>query len=86
MATTRESAILVCLIIQHPDDMICWLKFANNRLTVNSACTDDHLIKWGEPHRLPKNRGLYRNWGAFFDFGDVIEIPGGIYTESILME
>ena len=66
--------------------MVCWLKFANNRLTVNSACTFDHLVKLGEPHRLPKDRGLYRNWGAFFDFGDVIEIPGGIHVDRILME
>ena len=47
MATTREAAILVTLIIRNPDDMLCWLKFANNRLTVNSACTMDHLVKLG---------------------------------------
>lgn len=58
--------------------MVLWLKFSGDRLTINSACTLNHLVQWGEPHHLPMDRGLYRNWGAFFDFGDVIEIPGGL--------
>ena len=57
--------------------MIVWLKFASPKLNVNSACTDDFLVTWGEPHQMPNGKGLYRNWGGFFDFGDVIEIPGG---------
>ncbi len=33
------------------------------------------LLTWGEPKRLPYERGIYRSWGAFFDFGDVLELP-----------
>lgn len=40
----------------------------------------------GNPHRLPEGRGLYRNWGAYFDFNEVIEIPGGLQTDGIIME
>jgi hypothetical protein len=86
MATTRESAILVWNLINNPDDMLCWLKFGNDRLILNSACADDRYVKYGNPHRLPQNKGLYRDWGAFFDFGDVIEIPGGITAPHILMD
>lgn len=78
IATTREAAALCCQVLQNPEDMILWLKFGSNTLSLNSACTDDFLVVWGEPHRLPSDRGLYRNWGAFFDFGDVIEILGGL--------
>ena len=65
--------------------MTLWLKFDSERLSVNSANTDDYLLQWGDPHKLPAGRGLYRNWGAFFDFGDVIEIPGGLSNETPLM-
>jgi hypothetical protein len=66
--------------------MVLWLKFANDKLGVNSACTDDHIVTWGDPHRLPPQRGLYRNWGAFFDFGDVLEISGGVQTPGVILE
>ena len=66
--------------------MVMWMKFSNNKLTVNSACTNDFLIQWGEPHRLPQGRGLYRNWGAFFDFGDMLEIPSGITVPTVIMK
>ena len=66
--------------------MIIWLKFASPKLNVNSACTDDFLVTWGEPHMMPAGKGLYRNWGGFFDFGDVIEIPGGVQIKGTLMK
>lgn len=78
MSTSREGALLCSKIMQNPDDMVLWLKFANPKLTVNSACSNDFIIQWGDPYRLPEGRGLYRNWGAFFDFGDVLEITSGI--------
>mmetsp|Transcript_29513 Transcript_29513/g.44871 ORF Transcript_29513/g.44871 Transcript_29513/m.44871 type:complete len:142 (+) Transcript_29513:1965-2390(+) len=86
MSTTKEASILCAQILKNPDDMVLWLKFDNPRLTVNSACTDDNLIIWGEPNRLPQGRGLYRNWGAFFDFGDVIEVAGGIQLPTTILE
>lgn len=61
--------------------MILWLKFGNNRVIVNSACTSDFLVQWGEPYRIPEGRGLYRNWGAFFDFGDTIEVVSGLRAD-----
>lgn len=85
-APTREAADLCKNVMQNPEDMILWLKFSNATLTINSACTDDYLVQWGEPHRLPNDRGLYRNWGAFFDFGDVIEVPGGLSQTEGIME
>ena len=65
-------------ILARPDDLVLWLKFASNNLALNSSCTEDFVVQWGEPHRLPDGRGLYRNWGAFFDFNDVLEIPSGV--------
>lgn len=86
MSTTREAAGLALKLLENPDGMILWLKFASNNLTINSANTNDFIIQWGEPHRLPQERGLYRNWGGFFDFGDCMEIPGGLSSTEILMK
>ena len=86
MATSREAALLCLQVIQRPEDMSLWLKFASDRLIINSACTEDFVIQWGQPHRLPEGRGLYRNWGAFFDFNDVLEVAGGLTTQNGLME
>jgi hypothetical protein len=73
------------IILQNPDDMVLWLKFASDNLTINSACTDDHIIQLNDPDRLPDNRGQYRNWGAFFNFNDVLEIQGGIDVKEKYM-
>jgi hypothetical protein len=78
MSTTREATRLLAKIISNPDGMLLWLKFSSKCLTINSACSEDNLVTWGNPYHLPDNRGLYRNWGAFFDYGDVLEIPGGL--------
>jgi len=86
MSTTREATRVLGKLISYPEGMVLWLKFSSPALTINSACTDDVLVQWGGPHRLPDNRGLYRNWGAFFDYGDVIEIPGGLQVNSVIME
>ena len=85
MATSRESALLCLEILKCPEEMVVWLKFASPRLTINSACTEDYFVQWGDPHRLPDGRGLYRNWGAFFDFNDVIEVPGGVQVPGAIM-
>ena len=74
MATTREAAIFFKKLMMYPEGLHLWCKFAGKNLPINSALSDDHLIMWGDPHKLPRHSGLYRNWGAFFDFGDVIEI------------
>jgi hypothetical protein len=47
IATTREAAALCCQVLQNPEDMILWLKFGSNTLSLNSACTDDFLVVWG---------------------------------------
>ena len=86
MSTSREAALLSLEVIKKPDDLCLWLKFASDRLPLNSACTEDLLITIGEPFRLPTGRGLYRDWGAFFDFGDCIEIPGGLSIPGMIME
>ena len=61
-----------------PENMVLWLKFDAYKVGINSADTEKLLIEWGKPKRLPKDRGIFRNWGAFFDIGDVLEIPGGL--------
>lgn len=86
MSSSREAALLGLEIIRRPDDMVLWLKFASDRLSINSACTEDLLVQEGEPFRLPIGRGLYRDWGAFFDFNDVIMIPGGLALPGMIME
>lgn len=58
--------------------MLLWLKFDSFKVGVNSADNDIMLVEHGNPKRLPKDRGIYRNWGAFFDFNDVLSIPGGL--------
>ena len=73
--------------MENVDDMVMWLKFDNpNNFNINSACTQDLIVHWGKPSGLPKNMGLYRDWGAFFDFGDVLEIPTGIAVTGMIME
>ena len=57
MSSTRESAKMCTIILQNPDDMVLWLKFASDNLTINSACTDDHIIQLNHPERIPNNRG-----------------------------
>ena len=53
--------------------MILWLKMDASDVCLNSASGDNFmLMQNGEPKRLPKDRGLYRNWGAYFDEGDAL--------------
>eukprot|EP00347_Sterkiella_histriomuscorum_P003825 403362795 len=52
------------------------------KVGVNSADNDTVLVQQGNPKRLPKDRGIFRNWGAFFDFGDALEIPGGLNFQN----
>lgn len=67
-------------MVQTPEDMRLWLKFDSANLAVTSAQhgKGSLLIKHGNPGRMPPDRGIYRNWGAFFDFGDCLEIAGGL--------
>jgi len=53
MATTREASVFCRKLLESPDGMLLWCKFGSENLTINSALTDDVLIQWGDPHRLP---------------------------------
>ena len=70
-------AQLISKMVQGPEDMRLWLKFDSQNLAVNSVGTANSIRIHGNPGRMPPDRGIYRNWGARFDFGDVIEIAGG---------
>ena len=35
------------------------------------------ILQAGDPKRLPVDRGIYRNWGAFFDEGDILSLSNG---------
>ena len=50
-----------------PENMVLWLKFDSYKVGVNSADSEKLLTEYGRPKRLPKDRGIFRNWGAFFD-------------------
>ena len=65
-----------------PQNMLLWLKFDAHKVGVNSSSMDNMLIQYGNPQRLPKDRGIYRNWGAFFDFSDLLELPDPITIDE----
>ena len=65
-------------MVQAPEDMRLWLKFDSHNLAVNSAGRMNTISIHGKPGNMPPDRGIYRNWGAFFDLGDSIEIAGGL--------
>ena len=44
---------------------------------MNSVGTANPIRIQGNPGRMPPDKGIYRNWGARFDIGDVLEIAGG---------
>ena len=51
-----------------------WLKFDSSSPEMSTA-GDYILTKRGDPKHMPPERGIFRNWGCFFDFGDLIEVP-----------
>ena len=58
--------------------MRLWLKFDSSNPATNSAGPPNTIRIHGRPGRMPHERGIYKNWGAFFDFGDCLEITGGL--------
>ena len=58
--------------------MRLWLKFDSQNPAVNSSGKPITLRIHGKPGRMPPGRGIYHNWGAFFDLGDSLEIPSGL--------
>jgi len=73
----RVVSQLITRLIQAPRDMRLWLKFDSPNPAVNSAGRQMTLRVHGKPGRMPPDRGIYNNWGAFFDLGDSLEIPNG---------
>ena len=65
-------------MVQAPEDMRLWLKFDSYNLAVNSAGRACTIRKHGKPGRMPPDRGIFKNWGAFFDLRDYLEIAGGL--------
>jgi hypothetical protein len=56
------------------------MKFDAENVCINSSGNDDIiLLKSNEPKRLPKDYGIYRNWGVLFNEDDYLRIaPQGI--------
>ena len=54
------------------------MKFDAANPAVNSGGMTNTVRQFGKPGRMPPNRGVYRNWGAFFDFNDCLLISGGL--------
>ena len=65
-------------MVQLPEDLRIWFKFDSANPGVNSGGMTNTIRIFGKPGRMPPDRGIYRNWGAFFDFGDALMISGGI--------
>ena len=65
-------------MIRTPEDMRLWLKFDSHNPAVNSAGHSQTIRVHGKPSQMPPDRGLYRNWGVFFDYGDSLEIASGL--------
>jgi hypothetical protein len=77
-SVTREVAGLISSLLSNLDGMQIWLKMDAGNICVNSAAGDNFMIlKEGDPARLPADRGLYRNWGGYFDQGDHLSISNG---------
>lgn len=58
--------------------MRLWLKFDSQNPAVNSAGITNSIRVHGNPGRIPPDRGIYRNWGTFFDYDQSLEIAGGL--------
>ncbi len=77
-SVTREASGLISVLLSRIDGMKIWLKMDAGNICINSAAGDDFIIiKEGDPARLPVDRGIYRNWGAYFDQGDILLITNG---------
>ena len=67
-------------MITKPENMILWLKMDSFNTCVSSACSEEEFMvitHEKEPKQLPRDRGIYRNWGAFFSKDSVIEVTNG---------
>lgn len=70
-------AQLITKMVMRPQEMRLWLKFDAANSSISSADCGKLIITHGKPGHMPPDRGIYRNWGTFFDFGDSLEIAGG---------
>lgn len=76
----REAAGSLCEFSKNPHNLSLWVKLETRRFTVDSS--NSHVLKvWGEPKKLPIDKGLHFNWGALFNYGDMLEILD--YDQSI---
>ena len=88
---TKQLCKLTTALLSSPDQMRLWLKFdagyrgLDSAVSRNSRDSEGNRGVFGSydetstmPAMIPKGRGIYRNWGAFFDFGNVLELIGGL--------
>ena len=74
----RVIAYLITHMIQMPEDLRVWFKFDSANPAVNSGGMTNTVRIFGKPGRMPPDRGIFRNWGSFFDFNDSLQISGGL--------
>jgi hypothetical protein len=55
--------------------MLLWLKFDTNRLNIEAA-QNLTILTTGFPSLMPKNKGLFQNWGSIFKKNVIFEVPG----------
>ena len=77
----REAARAFVTFSTNYDQLELWLKFATANLCIDSA--NMRLPKvYGRPLKLPPEKGMHDNWGAFFSFGDLIVLDDPIVMHN----
>jgi len=73
----REVALTLASFTMYYDKLELWLKFESNNFTLDSANIRIPKL-YGSPLKLPPEKGMYRNWGVFFNFGDLLVLDNPI--------
>jgi hypothetical protein len=69
---------LIFELVQRPAELKLWFKFdMQTHMNAADQTTWVHLVikEGGSVNRLPKEHGMYRNWGVKVDGKAAIEMP-----------
>ncbi len=60
-----------------PEGLELWFKFDMSSIC-NAAQPELLSFVLGKPKRVPKGKGIYRDWGYLFNLDSAIELSGGL--------
>lgn len=86
----REAALCFGQFTTHYDRMHLWFKFESGYIPLDSSNMCIPKL-YGRPSKLPLEKGMNANWGAFFGYGDLIvldkpiEFPKSTWSISFWM-